>query len=89
MPSRYNEFYAGLKEDLRFCVKHNRYYLVQYGCQLCQLPVAFNKVSIVLKVCPSCKQKSLVWDDTLCLFECLNLECKKLITISELFGRTE
>lgn len=87
MPSRDDEFWAILKKDLRYCDKHNRHYDVGHGCQLCGQPESIEKKSVPLKVCPKCGQSSLVWSNTCCVYDCLNIKCKALIPVSEILNR--
>lgn len=88
MPSRYNEFYANLKQDLRYCVKHERYYNVKFGCQLCYLidneKVALTLPQVPVYQCPTCEQMSLFWNAEFYRYECLNKACQVIITKSDI-----
>lgn len=80
MPQRDNEYYVGLGEDLRFCTKHNRYYDVHYGCQLCYLAEHRQYPKVQLYRCPKCERLSLFWNADKYQYECLNTTCKAIIT---------
>jgi len=88
MPKREDEYWAGDKEGLRYCVKHKRYYRADIGCQLCSYEALEHRGGegggTKLKECPRCGEPSLFWNEKTEFFECLNVKCKRKYTFNEL-----
>jgi hypothetical protein len=87
MPKREDEYWAGQKDNLKYCYKHKRYYRADLNCQLCQLEEFAGREqpseTVQLKKCPNCKRMSLFWNKYSNLFECLNTKCKRRFTDDE------
>jgi hypothetical protein len=92
MPNREDEYWASEKEDLRYCSKHKRYYRKDIGCQLCWLEGTHENnlvsTSPKLQLCPACSKPSLFLDWRKKRFECLNLQCKRVVSLEDIFDPT-
>lgn len=79
MPKREDEFWAGLKNGLRWCVLHRCRYRADLGCQKCteeRLAVKpAEPISVKLLKCPSCGLTSLAWYEAHERYECGNRHC--------------
>lgn len=97
MADREDEFWAGQKEPLRYCLEHKHYYLVTSGCQFCgyayvaskQPKVAESNNSEIphLIKCKACSKESLYWNKKLLAYECLNISCGRLFPWQEMGNR--
>ena len=88
MPRREDEYWHSIKEDLRYCYKHKRYYRADVGCQLCAYERFVNTQKATEKPqlleCPACHQKSLFWNEQYDFYECLNLDCRQAFAKDEI-----
>jgi len=88
MPNREDELGPIERDiDLRYCIKHKRYYRAEFGCQLC----AYESIErhntsfpeheeVILSKCPSCREESLFWVEQENRYECMNSRCKEFYT---------
>jgi ssDNA-binding Zn-finger/Zn-ribbon topoisomerase 1 len=91
MPKCEEEYWAGLKDgrNLRYCARHQHYYDASIGCHECYLgehrPITHvdEKEEVTLLKCPKCKHKSLYFNTSLGLYECLNNDCAKVFAYTE------
>jgi hypothetical protein len=74
MPERPEEWEKAKKENLRYCLKHNRYYDADSGCPDCQV----ERLEQELKICPGpdCGKRLLLWNPHTCLYKCLGCGLK-------------
>ena len=79
-PKREDETINNDGSDLRYCWKHKQYYSDDIGCQQCWIETQKNNDRnnpIDLNVCPVCLAKSLFFNKTTTLYECLNPRCRR------------
>jgi hypothetical protein len=81
------------RDGLNYCAKHHRYYLAGAGCQMCgydnvlinhSKDIHLHDDNYILIKCKSCKKVSLMWNTKTTLYECLNIECKKIFAHNEI-----
>jgi len=84
MPRREDKRWSSETDNLMYCYKHARYFNPSFGCEACRverLTASWQEQEAPkLFICPKCKQKSLFWNYSIKLYECLNRECKKVYT---------
>ena len=94
MPKRTDEWNID-RSGLDYCAKHHRYYLASAGCQMCGYDNLLEKYpeekhlqekAPILIRCKACKKLSLVWNSKTTLYECLNIECKRIFAHDEIFS---
>ena len=89
MPQRKDEYYAGLKENMKWCPVCGKR-LIKADLGMCQ-DCSYKRLDLrqppmdapELQRCPECRQKSLFWDSRNKVYECLNRRHKKRFTEHE------
>jgi len=88
MPRREDERWSAEGNPLRYCWKHRCYYDEHIGCQECGAGETDVRNQTggtpPLKICPKCGHKSVFWNSSLSVYECLNRACRKKFTKDEI-----
>jgi hypothetical protein len=80
MPEREDEYRAMERKGMKYCPTHRRYYRPDYGCQACRYEHMVLKEKLAekprLQTCPECRRRSLYWNQSSLVHECLNRNCR-------------
>ncbi len=79
--------------NLRYCSKHKHWFDVRYGCQECFLEQdkyrSTDNSKISLIKCPLCSKTSLAWFELANRYECMNIQCKQVLSKQEYATRIQ